>query len=46
MYKKDAIRVKGDTQLENGIYVFLPYSATGKTYLKKQLEYCRGLGEG
>lgn len=45
MYKRDDIRVKVDIQLENGIYVFLPYSATGKTYLKKQLEYCRGLGD-
>lgn len=43
MYKRDDIRVKVDIQLENGIYVFLPYSATGKTYLMKQLEYCRGL---
>lgn len=45
MYKRDDIRVKVDIQLENGIYVFLPYSATGKTYLKKQLEYCRSLGD-
>ena len=37
MYKNDTNRIKIDIQLENGVYLFNPISATGKTRLYTEL---------
>lgn len=45
MYKCDTYNTKIDIQLKNGVYVFTPESATGKTRLCKELTKLEGYGE-
>lgn len=45
MYKNSLYRPNINVELDNGIYIFDSESATGKTYLCKQLKKLRAYGE-